>query len=182
MDERPNSLEPAVLQQRFVELLARHRGQLFNYIFCMVQTMADAEDVFQQTTIAMWNGFPQFEPGSDFLAWSIRIAHFRALGFIRSKRRDRAVFSERLIEQLANNFPESSELQDARLRALDSCRSKLTEKDQALLVMCYGGSQSTRDVAEALGRPVGAVYDSLSRIRRALHTCIKRTLARESGT
>jgi RNA polymerase sigma-70 factor, ECF subfamily len=160
-------------------LLTQNKGQVFNYIFCMVQTMADAEDVFQQTTIAMWKNFSQFTPGTDFVAWAIRIARFRALGFIRSKRRDRCVFSERLIEQLADAMPELAEFQNARLQALDSCRQKLSSQDQKLLVLCYGGCDTIRDAAQQLGRPLGTVYDSLSRIRRALYNCIRRTLTNE---
>lgn len=179
MSQRDNALEARHLEEQFVELLTRHRAQLFNYIFCVVQTMSDAEDVFQQTTTAMWSSFTQFTPGTDFLAWAIRIARFRALGFIRSKRRERVLFSERLIEQFAETSLDSAEVQDARLRALESCRAKLSESDQKLLGMCYGGCKTIRDAAVQLGRPLGAVYDSLSRIRRALYACIQRTLASE---
>jgi RNA polymerase sigma-70 factor (ECF subfamily) len=173
-------LESEDLQERFVELLTRHRAQVFYYIFCIVQTMADAEDVFQQTTMAMWSNFEQFTPGTDFVAWAIRIARFRALGFLRSKRRDRIVFSEELIEQLTGQaLSESADIQDARLEALESCRKKLSPQDQQLLKLCYGGCGNIGDAAQQIERPLGAVYDSLSRIRRALFNCIRRTLARE---
>ena len=82
----------ACREDEFVRLLSEHRHVLFNYIFCVVQTLPDAEDVFQQTTLSMWNNFQRFQPESDFQAWAIRFARFRALNFIRSKRRHAHVF------------------------------------------------------------------------------------------
>ncbi|MCC7083961.1 MAG: sigma-70 family RNA polymerase sigma factor [Pirellulales bacterium] len=166
-------------EDEFVDLLTRHKHQIFNLIFCMVQSLADAEDVFQQTTMVLWNKFDEFQPGTEFGAWASRVARFRALNFIRSKRRERVLFSEDLVVQLAETRFDSAEMQDARLRALASCREKLSQADQMLLSVCYGGGTTIREAAKLIGRPVGAVYDSLSRIRGALYDCIERTLAKE---
>lgn len=164
---------------QFIELLTRHKHQFFNLIFCMVQSLPDTEDVFQQTTLALWNSFDQFQQGSDFGAWGSRVARYRALNFIRSKRREKVLFSEALIAQLAECRVDSAEMQDARLRALAGCREKLSQADQMLLSVCYGGAGTIREAAKLVGRPVGAVYDSLSRIRGALYECIERTLSKE---
>jgi RNA polymerase sigma-70 factor, ECF subfamily len=166
-------------EEEFISLLTHHKHQLFNLIFCMVQSLPDTEDVFQQTTMALWNKFDDFQLGTDFGAWASRVARYRALNFIRSKRRERVLFSEGLIAQLAECRFDSAELQDARLRALAACREKLSQADQMLLAACYGREGTIREAAKIIGRPVGAVYDSLSRIRGALYDCIGRTLSRE---
>jgi RNA polymerase sigma-70 factor, ECF subfamily len=162
-----------------VGLLTPHKNEIFGFIFCMVHSLQDAEDIFQQAVITMWNKFDQFEPGSNFLPWACRIARYKALNFIKSKRRARVYFSEDLISELAEQEAEQTEALEARLRALATCRQKLSSGDQALLALCYGDSGTIRDAAERIGRPVGSVYDSLSRIRRALYLCIERTLAQE---
>jgi RNA polymerase sigma-70 factor (ECF subfamily) len=174
-----NIAEGANRRNEFVELLSRFQTQLFNYIFCIVQTLPDAEDVFQQTTLAMWDHFDQFQPGSDFVAWASKIARFRALNFVRTKRRERVFFSEALIGELAENGMEPAQTQNARLHALAACREKLSGTDQKLLSLCYGTCNTIGEAADLLGRPLKAVYHSLWRIRRALHQCIERTLARE---
>jgi RNA polymerase sigma-70 factor (ECF subfamily) len=166
-------------EDEFITLLTHHKHQLFNLIFCMVQSLPDTEDVFQQTTMALWNKFDDFQLGTDFAAWASRVARYRALNFIRSKRRERVLFSEGLIAQLAECRFDSAELQDARLRALAACREKLSQADQMLLSVCYGREGTIRESAKLIGRPVGSVYDSLSRIRAALYDCIGRTLSRE---
>jgi len=166
-------------EEEFVELLSRYRHQLFNYIFCIVHSIPDSEDVFQQATIAMWENFDQFDPGTDFLAWATRITKFRAMNFVRSRRREKLTFSEELIADLAIGKLDSAESQESRLRALAACRQKLSATDQKVLALCYGTCNTVSEAAEVLCRPVRSVYDSLWRIRKALYNCIEKTLARE---
>jgi RNA polymerase sigma-70 factor (ECF subfamily) len=168
---------PTELEAEFLELLARHKYELFNLIFCIIPSLADAEDVFQQTTLAIWDNFSQFQPGTDFMAWAGQVARYRAWNFARSKRRERVYFSEELISELAEAPFESTEIQEARLQALARCRQKLSAADQNLILLCYGGS-TVSQAAVKLGRPVRAVHNSLSRVRRALYECIERALAR----
>jgi RNA polymerase sigma-70 factor, ECF subfamily len=174
-----DALAHACREDEFVRLLSEHRHVLFNYILCVVQTLPDAEDVFQQTTLSLWNNFHQFHPNSDFQAWAIRFARYRVLNFVRSKRRQRVFFSDKIIEQLAENSLETADDQELRLRALAACRKKLSPVDQTLLEYCYGRCDTIREAAIQLGRPLGAVYESLWRVRRALHACIKQTLTKE---
>jgi RNA polymerase sigma-70 factor (ECF subfamily) len=164
---------------QYVELLTRHKSQLFRFIFAMVHSLPDAEDVFQQTAITMWDKFSEFQCGTDFYAWACSIARFKALDFFKAKGRQRLHFCDELIEEIAQRNRWNPEIQQAKLQALANCRNKLSENDQKLLAACYGGGGNIRDAAEQVGRPVGSVYDSLSRIRRALYACITRTLVGE---
>jgi DNA-directed RNA polymerase specialized sigma24 family protein len=88
-------------------------------------------------------------------------------------------FSDSLMEQFVELPAESFELQQFRLEALAACRQSLSSTDQELLVACYGGQEKIRDVARQLDRPAQSVYSSLARIRRALHHCVERRLAKE---
>jgi RNA polymerase sigma-70 factor (ECF subfamily) len=174
----PIASECPLREDEFIELLASHKHQIFNFIFCILHSLSDAEEVFQQTSIALWENFDQFETNSDFGAWAAKVARFRTLNFLRAKRRERLYFSDNIIAQLAECPFESNDMQDSRLRALSECRQKLSSSDQALVAMCYRGD-AIRDVAVKIGRPIQAVYKSLARIRRMLFECIERTLARE---
>jgi RNA polymerase sigma-70 factor (ECF subfamily) len=178
VDIRKGTPQISSKEDVFIDLLASHKHQIFNFIFCIVHTLSDAEDVFQQTSIALWENFDQFEPNSDFAAWAAKVARHRTLHFLRTKRRERLYFSDNVIAQLAECPFESNEVQDRRLQALSGCRTKLSANDQALVGMCYRGDP-IRDVAHEIGRPVQAVYKSLARIRRLLFECIERALAQE---
>lgn len=166
-------------EARLEELIAQHQRQLFGFIFSMVHSIADAEDVFQQTCLVIWKKFDEFEPESDFYAWASVIAKYKAIDFLRARSRDRLQFSPELQDQLAAQNQTRGDLQDARSEALELCKQKLSQRDRQLLHACYEGGVSMKEVAVQLQRPAGSVYDSLSRIRRALLKCIESTLAAE---
>jgi RNA polymerase sigma-70 factor (ECF subfamily) len=170
---------PASRKEEFIELITNHWRQLFNLIFCVVQNFSDTEDLFQQTTMALWADFDKFQPGTDFGAWASKVARYRISTFLRSKHRQRVYFSEDLIKEIASVPLESNEVHNARLAALADCRKKLSSADQELIALCYGGSDSIRDAAYRIGRPADSVYVRLSKIRSALYGCIERYLARE---
>ena len=144
----------------------------------MVRSPSDAEDLFQQTAITMWDKFREFEPGSDFFAWASSIARFKVRDFVKSKARQRVYFSEELVSKLAREETTSSK-EELRLLALAECRKKLSRPDQELLAACYGANKKMTDVAGRGGRTAGSVYSNLWRIRRTLYACIQRTMARE---
>lgn len=165
--------------EAFIQLHNAHRSQLLGYLFCMVRNMADAEDLFQQVSVTLWDKFGEFAPGTNFGAWSMATARNKALTFLRSQGRERARFSDQVIEELAAQPLWSPTEVDGRLTALADCQQKLSRRDQALLALCYSSDASMVDVAHQVGRPVDSIYSSLSRIRRNLYLCIQRALARE---
>jgi RNA polymerase sigma-70 factor (ECF subfamily) len=43
----------------------------------------DTQDIFQQTSLVLWEKFDSFETGSNFAAWSCRAARYTAMNFLR---------------------------------------------------------------------------------------------------
>jgi RNA polymerase sigma-70 factor (ECF subfamily) len=170
-----------IADESFARLLAEHRKPLFRFIFCLVHSMHDAEDLFQQVTITLWDRFNEFQPGTDFYAWACTVAKNKALNYFKSRKRQRVYFTAELIDEIAGREQVQSEFYQARLKALAACRQKLSLTDQKLLAACYDSSLPVGTAAAEVGRPVGSVYTSLTRIRQALHACIKRALAGEVG-
>lgn len=167
------------LSDEFIQLLEKHQNQIFGYIFCIVRNLPDAEDVFQQTALTLWDKIDEFTPGTNFTAWAKAVARNKSLTLLRTQRRERAKFSDEVLEQLAERELWSPQMADDRLSALAKCRQKLSKMDQTLLAKCYGTASTIREAAEQLNRPVESVYSSLSRIRRALYECIRRSLSKE---
>ena len=164
----------------FIGLLEIHRAQIFGLIFAIVQDVADSEDVFQKTSLELWKNFDRYQPGSDFLHWARSVARSRAIDHLRAQHRDRHFFSAAVLDQLVDSKTQSDDDNGDRAKALSLCVEKLNGRDNDLLRRCYRcESSSIKSVAAEIGRPVGAVYTSLSRIRRILFLCVQRALARE---
>lgn len=164
----------------FVEILTRHRSQLFGYIYALVRRLDDAEDIYQDVALVMWTKFREYQQGTNFLGWACAIARYRAANFLKSERRRRRYFSQAVQEELAA-LQTRIDTDGLALQqdALLDCMKKLPEADVRLIRLCYGGPHSFRQVAQQLGRSAQSVYDSLSRIRGVLLECIKRSAARE---
>ncbi len=164
----------------FAARLQQHQTQLFSYIYSLVRDLDDADDLFQQTSLVLWDKFDLFDPTKSFIAWACGVARFEALNFLRSRSRQRIHFSDELALMLIEAHEELAEepLEDRR-SALEACMKKLRGRDQELLTACYGRAARIPEVAEGWGRSPQSIHNSLRRIRRTLYECVSRTLAQE---
>jgi RNA polymerase sigma-70 factor (ECF subfamily) len=86
----------------FCELLTLHQGQLHGYILALLGNRADADDLFQATSLVLWRKFDTFQPGTSFFAWARRTAEFEVLNFVKRQDRSHFVsFREELLDALA---------------------------------------------------------------------------------
>jgi RNA polymerase sigma-70 factor (ECF subfamily) len=171
--------EPPDRRALFAGHLRHHRGRLFGYIHALVRNLADADDVFQQTALALWRRFDAYDPARGFLPWALGVARLEAASWLRARARDRLRFSDDLTAALLDAFAALPDDEtSARRDALPGCVDKLPDADRALLTECYQPGAEVAAVAARLGRSAPSVHNSLARIRRALHECVERTVAR----
>jgi RNA polymerase sigma-70 factor, ECF subfamily len=164
----------------FTDLLHESRSRVYGYIYALVQNRDDAEDVFQETTLRLWEKFDEFELGTDFGRWASRVARLTVLNFVRRHRRRRRFFSDELLDQIAKTHQrEATQLTSERTQALTHCVERLGASDRELIETCYAGDRSIKEIARMQGRTADAIYQALSRIRRALLACVERTLVAE---
>ncbi len=171
--------------QQMAEFLAaynREQRALYGYIRSLLFQREDAEEIFQETCIALWEHFDQFATGTDFGAWARQIARYRTLAFCKKKRRrETLLLGEDVVAVMAEAMEEDAARSDHRRRALQECTEKLRDDDHALIQRRYGERLTTVQLAEELGRPLNTIYKALQRIRRSLRLCIERTLARQKA-
>jgi RNA polymerase sigma-70 factor (ECF subfamily) len=165
--------------QDFVTLFLAHQPRIYAFIISLMPNRSDADDVLQETGLTLYQKFPTFQPGTDFVAWACRIAQYKVLDFGKRRGRDRLKFSTEILELIADEHLQRGEQVKLQLAALDGCLAKLPSRDRELLGQCYRSKTTTKAVAEALGRPVDTIYKGLRRIRSLLHDCIQRALAQE---
>src|SRR5262245_4748818 len=92
----------------FLRLFLQSQRRLYAYVLTLLPNRADADDVFQEVSLVMWDKFDDAHPPDDFVAWGCRIAYFKVLDFCKKRRRGRVLFSQELLERLGETVIEQS--------------------------------------------------------------------------
>ena len=74
-------------QQRFLSLFLRSEREIFRYVAVLVPNLADAEDIVQQTALALWEKFDAYDPNRPFTPWACRFALNKARQWIERRQR-----------------------------------------------------------------------------------------------
>ncbi len=170
---------PDAVKEQFVRLMAMHGRRLYAYVLSLVPNWADADEVFQETSVRLWRDFSDFEPNSNFPAWATRVAYFQVLTWRKRAARSQLVFDDDVLQLIAVRHEVLVPFAETRHHALGKCLQELNGHSRDLLSRCYAPGAQVKDVAETLGRKLPAVYKSLQRIRAALRECIERRLKAE---
>jgi len=168
--------EPADIdREEFARLFSRNARRIYGFIMTLVFNHHDAEEVFQNTSVVLWNKFADFKPGSNFFAWASRIAYYEVLSLMKQQRRSRTL-SEEVLELLADEAVALSDGSSARYEALEECLSRLTAPDRELLQERYYYQRPPKQIAANQSRSVHSIYRALSRIHNLLLNCVQRNL------
>src|SRR5258705_766934 len=99
----PANGEPSdVDREEFARLFSRNARRIYGFIMTLVFNHHDAEEVFQNTNVILWNKFADFQPGTNFFAWASRIAYYEVLSLMKQQRRSRT-FSDEALQLLPHD-------------------------------------------------------------------------------
>lgn len=149
------------------ELYDRLAGNVHALALRMLHDRGDAEEVVQDTFVAVYDHAARFEPGRGSVrAWVYTIARNEALMRLRRRRsrpaRDADLDPHEPGSPLA--APPGGAGHVERI-AVERCLARLEPDEAELLVGAFFDGYSHRELAERSGAPLGSVK---SRIRRAL--------------
>lgn len=164
---------PSAAQQRFLSLFLRSEREVFRYVAALVPNVADAEDIVQQTALALWEKFEQYDPSLPFTPWACRFALNKTRQWIERHQRWKLLLEQGLAEELERRREELRPELEARLRHLEGCLTKLPEEQRSLVEGYYYRRDGMEKLAEDSGRSVAAAYKTLQRVRQSLQACIE---------
>jgi RNA polymerase sigma-70 factor (ECF subfamily) len=168
--------------EQFVERFIRSQDRIYAYVVTMLPNRADAEEVFQQTSLLLWKKWQQFDAERDFVAWACGMAHHEVQNFLRKHgRRGRVYLSDDVLAEVAQTRLDLHDTLEVRRQALVQCLEKLGETQRSVLERCYAGTQSIKTIAAELGQTPNALYMTLKRLRRALFDCVNRAVAESAS-
>jgi len=164
--------------EAYLRLLTQHDRWLATYVYSLVASTADAQDILQEVKVTMWKQFAKFEQGTNFRAWARQIATHQILNYRRAvKKLPNLQLEEQFIEVVAAEIDRRADLLDHKADALRICLRKLPEAHRKIVVWRYYEDCGVEEIAAKSERTVEAVYRLLSRIREVLNECVSRQLA-----
>lgn len=159
------------------QLFERFRQVAYRVALRITGRPEDALDVVQDSFIRAFERLDDFQRGSGFQTWLLRIVSNRALDLLRARKVRLAVPLDgndddlRLVPAApeAENRPErrmeQQELADRLREAIES----LPADQRAVFALYATGELTYGQIAEALGIPIGTVMSRLYHARRRLH-------------
>ncbi|QDT91943.1 sigma-70 family RNA polymerase sigma factor [Gimesia algae] len=170
------------LQSDAAQLLVHYKAPLYAYIHASVRNRSDADDIFQEVSVAVVESFSKLDTDAGFFPWAREIAFRRVLSYYRKYDREKPV-NPQLIAVLAEAAErvEQNQPVSTRREKLLECLDRLPEVSRALIARCYDNSgESLGAIAAQSGLKVTAFYARIHRIRAILRECIAQRLLEES--
>jgi RNA polymerase sigma-70 factor (ECF subfamily) len=162
----------------FADQYARCENEVQRFISSLVPHRPDAEELMQETARILWVKYFESEsPIRSFKAWACQIAFYEVLTYRKTKNRERLIFSQDVVEQLAEVRQNRDEVLTHRRAALGKCLKELEWADIELLQTRYGiaGNEATERVSTDTKQPItNAMSKRLQRVRRLLLHCVER--------
>lgn len=172
------SEEASDREEQFVSLFAQNERHLRAFVRSMGLDWNAVDDVMQTVSLVMWRKWEEFDIDTSFVSWGRVIARFEVLKFRRKMARDRHVFSDDLMDLLADASleVESQVSNEQYQESLEKCLESLPAKSRDLIRAAYEGNRTIKEVASDTGRTATALYKALDRIRNQLQVCIERRM------
>lgn len=157
-------------REAFEMLVEQHVADVYRLAAAIVGP-TDAQDVTQETFIAVWQQLPRLRDPDAFPAWLRRICVNRSKNWLRDAKRRPAGTS---FEAADRGAAATADLAgDAEMRAtLEPALRSLNADQRVVLALHYSLGFSIADVAELLGVPAGTVKSRLSAGLTALRRAV----------
>jgi len=168
-------------QRRFEALALPHLGHLYRLAIRLKRTAQDAEDLVQETYVKALRAFPALRDPERIRPWLCQILSRLVYDGHRSEPREVAVgdlaeldrFSLYDLIDQEDPFPYSDQLHRDFLGRFDDGEVRrallaLPEAYRVPLVLLYVEELSYKELADALGCPVGTIMSRLHRGRKIL--------------
>jgi RNA polymerase sigma-70 factor (ECF subfamily) len=149
-------------------LYGRYAAQVLGFLSTTASDGADAEEVLQDTFVAVWKGARHFRGESRVRTWLLGIARHR----MRDRRRRRRLEAEPLnaLDDLRDPRAGPEDAALARLSAAELAKlvGKLSPRQKSILSLSFVQELSYQEMADVLGISIGTVKSRLNNAKHAL--------------
>ena len=153
----------------FTAVVREHGAAVFGFVFRRVRNRDLAADLTQETFLRAWRGRRGFRGDSSMRGWLCVIAANVVRDHARSARRRPAeVLSAELPDTPAGGDLADRVVGGEALTRLHDALAELPDNHREMFLLRERDGLSYREIASALGCPIGSVMSGLSRARARL--------------
>ena len=164
----------------FHALFDRYRGLVYHFARIMLDDPDLAEDVMQESFLAVSRAAERYEPKGCFRTWLMRIVRNRCLNVLEANRVRQSILAEGgmgIVDfpDKASSGPSPRERMRAceKLSLVERAIQDLPERQREAIVLYAFDSMTYRDIAGALDMPANTVKTLIHRARATLARALK---------
>ncbi len=158
----------------FEQLIHLHSSRLRAFVSMRLPVSHLIDEIAHEAFVFAYRHLDDFTLGSNFGAWLRAIANnlvrAEVLRYSRSVKNQANYLEHCLVE---SDTGEGLAPESPIVLYLEECLGDLPDGQRELLQRRYRLTESTRDMAEAMGQSEAWVRTTLCRVRRALRTCVE---------
>ena len=148
------------------QLYARYSGALFGYLSRLVGDRMTAEEILQDTILAVWRSAGAFEGRAKVTTWLFGVARRQAHNRLRNRAAPEPGELPDQVDQSAG--PEELAIAAAGGTPVAAAIERLPEHHRDVIALVFVAGLPLADVAEVLEIPVGTVKSRLHHARAAV--------------
>lgn len=165
-------------QSAFEELYQAFNVPIYNYLLRLTHKRAIAENLLQETFLAVWEGAGDFRSEARVKNWIYAIAHHQAVAWLRKTLVDEQpreiplTENHRQEDALAN--PEETAFANAQVKDIHHALEGLSPTHRAVIELSYVHDFTYREIARIMDCPEGTVKSRMSYALKRLGGILKR--------
>ena len=165
---------------KFFELIVgEHRTTVFGMLFSLLRDRELAEDLTQETFVVLFRKIDHVDASQPILPWLLATARNLAANAQRRRKLEHAILVQgqtavEVWEQLGDATL-GADWAD-RLSALRECRENLSAPQKEAVDLFYERGYGCEQIATTVDAAAAAIYNRLTRARKALYECIQHKL------
>lgn len=155
-------------QARTQQWVTQYHSVVFGYVYRLCGSVADAEDLTQQTFLAAHVCGDQLRDPSRVKSWLLAIARSRFLKWLAQRRPETASDVQLDLDRCGAKQAEHRDDDAMDGERLQAALNKLPASWRLMLTMYYYEQATYKEIAEALRIPLGTVMSGLARAKERL--------------
>lgn len=141
------------------EFFLLHGKAMLAYAIRLVNDQEMAEEIVQESLVAIWKGAKSYRAESKALTWALGIVYHKAISHLR-KRQD-LQFDENMFELHEQNLPDNSVESSERIRLVNQILSELPTEQKSIIELVFYHHLSLEETAKIMRCPLGTVKSRL---------------------